>query len=107
MRNESISNVSSFVLYDEQPKLFCLSTTSVDHRKCKKLQNETCTEARNVLLSLPVQQVCQAFEQQTATNLHSDHHSVPAFGKDFTTGDSCSRENVHSRTDKRAQHIQK
>ena len=31
----------------------------------------------------PVQKVCQAFEQQTATYLHSDHHSVPSFGKDF------------------------
>ena len=33
---------------------------------------------------LPVQQVCQAFEQQTATNVRSGHHTVPAFGKDFT-----------------------
>ena len=33
---------------------------------------------------LPVQQVCQAFEQQTATNVQSGHHTVPAFGKDFT-----------------------
>lgn len=31
----------------------------------------------------PVQHVCQLFEQQTATNLPSDHHSIPSFGKDF------------------------
>ena len=33
----------------------------------------------------PVQQVCQVFEQQTAPYLHSHHHSVPSFGKDFDT----------------------
>lgn len=31
-----------------------------------------------------VQQVCQAFEKQTATSIHSDKHTFPEFGKDFT-----------------------
>ena len=33
----------------------------------------------------PVQHVCQAFEQQTCSSMHSDHHSFPSFGKDLTT----------------------
>lgn len=30
-----------------------------------------------------VHHICQVFEQQTSTNIHSDHHQVPTFGKDF------------------------
>lgn len=32
----------------------------------------------------PVQWVCQMFEQQTASQKHSDFHPIPDFGKDFT-----------------------
>ena len=31
----------------------------------------------------PVQHVCRIFEEQTAPHLHSNHHAVPSFGKDF------------------------
>ena len=30
-----------------------------------------------------VQHICQAFEKQTATSIHSDKHNLPEFGKDF------------------------
>ena len=32
----------------------------------------------------PVQHICQMFEQQTASQKHSDFHPIPDFGKDFT-----------------------
>lgn len=32
-----------------------------------------------------VHHVCQAFERQTASSQHSDHHTIPEFGKDFDT----------------------
>jgi len=32
----------------------------------------------------PVYRICQVFEQQTVSRKHSDHHPIPAFGKDFT-----------------------
>ena len=32
-----------------------------------------------------VQRVCEVFERQTASSQHSDHHPIPAFGKDFET----------------------
>lgn len=31
-----------------------------------------------------VHHVCQAFERQTASSQHSDHHTIPEFGKDLT-----------------------
>lgn len=33
----------------------------------------------------PVHRVCQIFEEQTALQKRSEHHPIPAFGKDFTT----------------------
>lgn len=32
-----------------------------------------------------VQRLCDTFEKQTATKMHSDNHPYPAFGKDFET----------------------
>ena len=33
----------------------------------------------------PVQHVCQIFEQTTAKYMHSNHHTLPSFGRDFRT----------------------
>ena len=32
-----------------------------------------------------VQRVCQTFEKQTASQVHTDRHPYPHFGKDFNT----------------------
>lgn len=32
-----------------------------------------------------VHHICQIFEEQTASTIHSDHHPIPEFGRDFNT----------------------
>ena len=59
----------------------------------RRLKNVVCNIGANTKLETirkagkaiaPVQHICRVFEQQTATNKHSDFHPIPDFGKDFT-----------------------